>query len=127
MKNQTDQFCQLLREKYPYITKKADELYRTKWYLMGDEFLSFAWFEELANALNSEMINKVDCGEHIEMLKQIETKYKSADNKLKEAIDVSFVENLFWKVPEKSSRPYWQALPKKLRELYLNFHTSAPR
>jgi len=67
---------------------------------------------------------------HLELgtlkLEYISTQYKTGDEKIKDCIDVAFVENLFWRVPTEERISYWEGLPENLKELYVNFHQSKP-
>lgn len=97
---------------------------------MGDftdtEYYSYSWFEALANALNDEMRKDIDPGTHGELFETISNAFSTEGSDIKNAIDVAFVENLFWQVPENKSECYWVVLPKTLKELYVNFHGRTP-
>jgi hypothetical protein len=51
---------------------------------------------------------------------------KDCSAEVRNCIDVSFVENLFWQVPANRAEGYWQQLPGPLKQLYLQFHRRAP-
>ena len=87
---------------------------------------AYSWFESLANALNEEMVKEVPASIHAPLLKYISGVFGTAGLKIRECIDVAFVENLFWQVPSNKCQPYWQQLPEDLRKLYRNFHQREP-
>ena len=56
------------------------------------------------------------------MLGDVGEAHMRGEKDLKKAIDVAFVENLFWQVPKDKLKPYWESLPKNLQNLYIGFH-----
>lgn len=57
----------------------------------------------------------------------VDEAYSNGDNKLKNAIDVSFVEPLDFSDTKKKSRGWaWEALPPRLQQLYVAFHGEKP-
>lgn len=122
-----DEFCQLIKEKYPAISAKADAEYVR---LLGDftdsEYYSHSWFEALANALNKEMGREVPAASYEELLAVISSSFESGDEAVQKCIDVAFVENLFWQVSRVKCQTYWAVLPENLKDLYLDFHHRSP-
>ena len=122
-----NKFCECVREKYPAISKKADIEYDKYWNsIVKMEFSSYSWFESLANALNLEMKKKASVESHIELLEFISSQFSVGIEEVRNAIDVAFVENLFWQVSATEAKPYWQVLPNNLRNLYVGFHSHTP-
>ncbi|WP_444892215.1 hypothetical protein ACJJIE_15000 [Microbulbifer sp. TRSA001] len=122
-----DTFCRQIREAYPEISAQADKLYDEYWNrLVQTEFSSYSWFESLANALNSEMKKKVIADNYQALLKTISSVYEHGESGIMKAIDVAFVENLFWQVNSDNAWPYWEVMPKNLKGLYVEFHGQAP-
>ena len=113
------------RVKFPEITEKADKKHIEMWGEINPEF-AYSWFESLANALNAEMFRGVDPSKHKELFNYISARFKTGSEKVKNCIDVSFAENLFWKVPGLKAKPYWVLFPSNLRELYVKFHGKEP-
>jgi hypothetical protein len=127
MSAQRNEFCRIIKKRYPAISAKADTEYSHQWGDFTDsEYYSYTWFEALANALNGEMRRDVSASEYSELFSSISANFESGDDDVKKCIDVSFVENLFWQVPERKSASYWHALPKNLQELYFGFHHRTP-
>ena len=127
MKESTDKLCEFIKAEYPVISEKADKEYTRQWGDFTDlEHYSYAWFEALANALNKEMSNEVEQTKYERLFALISKSLLEADEHLKKAIDVAFVENLFWQVPAKKAKNYWVSLPNNLKELYVNFHNKPP-
>ncbi|OZG75458.1 hypothetical protein BTA51_03540 [Hahella sp. CCB-MM4] len=125
--NPLDSFCKAIKERYPAIATMADSEYTRLWGDFADEeFYSYSWFEVLARALNKEMCGDVPPSEYRDLLVDISNSFKSGDREVRNCIDVAFVENLFWQVPELQTENYWNALPEVLKELYLQFHRKAP-
>jgi hypothetical protein len=116
-----------VQKDYPDICEIADQMYSDYWNsLVEVEFSEYSWFESLANALNSEMQKQVDPSKYLELLELIRHSFMMGDADVKQAIDVAFVENLFWKVPRNKVIPYWEVFPEKLKKLYIGFHGSDP-
>jgi hypothetical protein len=122
-----DEFCESIKKKYPEISSKADTEYDKYWNsIVKTDFSSYSWFESLANALNSEMKKKVSIEKYKVLLETIGKEYRVGVDEVKKAIDVAFVENLFWQVSASDASIYWEALPKNLQALYVGFHSHTP-
>ncbi|MCQ3829159.1 hypothetical protein HXX02_06855 [Microbulbifer elongatus] len=122
-----DTFCRKIKENYPEISAKTDNIYDDYWNrLVQMEFSSYSWFESLANTLNSEMKKKVAADNYQALLKTISTEYDRGESGVMNAIDVAFVENLFWQVKIDDAQPYWEVMPENLKELYVGFHGQEP-
>lgn len=121
------QFYREVQEGYPEICGIADRMYNEYWNSIVEmEFSEYSWFESLANALNSEMQKQVDAGSYLELFEFIRHSFMVGDDDVKQAVDVAFVENMFWQVPSKKVKPYWGVFPNKLKELYIGFHRRDP-
>lgn len=122
-----DEFCASIKERYPAIFAKADAEYARLWGDFTDaEYYSYSWFEALANALNREMNREASEAEYRDLLLMISASFESGDEGIRKAIDVAFVENLFWQVPGGKSASFWAALPDNLKRLYVDFHHRMP-
>lgn len=122
-----DAFCNTIKKHHPDISNKADKLYDKYWNdLIEMEFSSHSWFESLANALNSEMKKGVPPQNYVSLLNEISQGFINAQSDVKEAIDVAFVENLYWQVREVDAKPYWDIMPNILKQLYIEFHERTP-
>jgi len=113
------------REKFPGPTSKADKIHIERWGGIDPE-IAYLWFEDLAAAFNREMELSVDVIEYAESFEYLSEVYEIGDEKEKDCIDVSFVENLFWNVPSSKAKPYWNVLPVNLKNLYMDFHRKSP-
>jgi len=113
------------RIKFPELTAKSDLEHCRIWGEVDPEF-AYSWFGSLANTLNSQMSLNIDVQTYKNQFEFFRNKYVTGDSEVKNCIDVSFVENLFWQVMPEKALPYWQALPHPLKELYLNFHGKPP-
>ena len=81
--------------------------------------------------LEMEVIRKfaqhlIDTGQREKLVKcfsLVEQFNRSGNAKLKDAIDVSFVEDLNFSATKKKSREWaWELFPNSLKELYISFH-----
>ena len=113
------------RAKFPELTKKADAEHIKNWDEIDPEF-AYLWFGSLANAINQDMQNDVDAQQYKEIFDFLKLQYLSGDAKAKDCIDVSFTENMFWRVQPEKAKSYWLLFPDVLKELYVNFHHREP-
>lgn len=121
------EFYHIFREKFPEITVKADKEYFDDWNeFENDDLSAYAWFEQLANALNKEMARRVPAQDHNDLFKFISYQFLNSSMDVRKCIDVAFIENLFWGIVPEKIEPYWQILPFVLKELYIGFHGRKP-
>jgi hypothetical protein len=114
-----------VRRRFPEATAKADAEHRRLRFEVDPEF-AVLWFESLAKALNVEMAKDVPLAKYQPLLSFLASSVPAGSAEIKECIDVSFVENLFWQVPTSKAQPYWQEMPFVLKELYIAFHRGEP-
>lgn len=118
-----DKFCENIRSQYLEVSRRADRDYDYYWNrLVQMEFSPYSWFESLARAINSDMLANELAEKHAELFQTISKEFSVGTKKVRNAIDVAFVENLFWQVPADKAKNYWEILPENLKELYLGFH-----
>lgn len=113
------------RSRFPEITEKADREHIRLWDQVDPES-AYSWFESLANALNSEMLQGIPAEDYRGLFEFISSEFTVGSDEVRDCIDVSFTENLFWRVPAECAKPYWANFPRNLRELYVRFHGKAP-
>lgn len=113
------------RNEFPEVTQKADVEHIQLWDEVNPDF-AHAWFESLAGAINVEMTNDVPADRYLPIFEFLRKKYHIGNDVVSSCIDISFVENLFWRVSTRKAQPYWAALPNVFKELYVDFHTSTP-
>ena len=113
------------RTLFPAEAESADKEHD---YLCGelDSDSEFVWFESLAKSINSQMNGQGPTEKTRDMFHFFDKKYAGSDEAVKNCIDTSFIENLFWQIPSESASSYWSILPPKLQDLYVNFHRSRP-
>ncbi len=122
-----DEYCSFIKASYPEISARADAEYDKKWNtFVKMDFSPYSWFESLAEALNKEMSMRVSPSAYKNLFEEIGRGFLVGEDEVKKAIDVSFVENLFWQVSERESEIYWAVLPENLKSLYLGFHHRLP-
>ena len=120
-------FYNQIKESYPEISSKADLIYDRYWGDLGEmSFSPYSWFESLANALNEEMKRGVATEIYEPLFNQVSRKYTSGADEVRQAIDVAFVENLYWQVSANQGAPFWKAMPSNLQKLYIGFHGHPP-
>lgn len=123
MKTMHDLYAQV-RERFPELASKADDEFTRLGFEVEPSFL---WFDSLAQALNIEMGKGVPAQDYESLFSFFASALASGESEVRECIDVSFVENLFWKVPsEPQIRAYWQRMPSSLQLLYIAFHGAEP-
>ena len=113
------------RTEFPEVTQKADVEHIELWDEVNPDF-AHAWFESLAGAINVEMAKDVPADRYQPIFEFLRKKYHVGNDVISTCIDVSFVENLFWRVPTRKAQPYWTALPEVFRDLYQSFHQTTP-
>lgn len=121
-----DKFCEEVKAKFPAISAKADREYIRQWGDFETDLYSYSWFESLANALNIEMGKGIPPKDYQDLFSFVSNGFLKGDEDTKNAIDVAFVENLFWNVSSSASELYWNTLPENLKDLYLSFHRKKP-
>lgn len=121
-----DKFCEEVKAKFSAISAKADREYIRQWGDFETDLYSYSWFESLANALNIEMGKGIPPKDHQDFFSFVSNGFLKGDEDTKNAIDVAFVENLFWNVSSSASELYWNTLPENVKDLYLNFHRKKP-
>jgi len=119
------EFYNAVRRQFPQVTVRADAEYIKHWGEFDPEF-AYSWFESLADALNRDMERGIDVQTHVDLLLFITFALATSKHEVIHCIDVSFVENLFWRVPKEKARPYWLRLPQPLKDLYIGFHHREP-
>ncbi|RDH41181.1 DUF7674 family protein [Zooshikella ganghwensis] len=113
------------RETFPDLTEKTDKEHIRRWSEVDPDF-AYSWFESLANALNNEMNKKISVSKYSEVFEFIRSHFMNGNKEARNCIDVAFTENLFWQVKPENAKPYWDALPNVLKELYVDFHNRKP-
>lgn len=113
------------REQFPEFSTHADREYFKYW---GDnsEIGAYSWFHSLANAINREMQSGSRLTDITDVFAYMGKAFLNDSDEVKDCIDVSFVENLFWQVSPQKSEPYWLRLPDTLKKLYVDFHGQPP-
>ena len=126
LKMSRDQFCEEIKSQFPEISAKAEKEYLSFWGDVGPDFYSYTWFEALARVINFQMNKGAQPEEFKLLFSSISTGFLSGAEDVKKAIDVAFVENLFWSVSSKASELHWNHFPDVLKKLYLDFHGKRP-
>ena len=106
------QFIKEVKETWPHLAPDINSEYG----LLHLEMSVFARFTQ----------QMIDAGNREELIRcfKVALKYEVGGNaKVRNAIDVSFVEDLEFGDSRKHRRSWaWEVLPERLRELYVDFH-----
>lgn len=113
------------RQRFPNLAQAADARHIKVWDSVEDEAAN-SWFESVAGVVNTEMGTRKQGADLASVFAFFEGKLQSGDNAVKDCIDVSIVENLFWDVQSSAARDAWATMPDRLRNLYLGFHGHPP-
>lgn len=114
-----------VQTKFPELAASANQehIYKFK----DEDFdLDSLWFESFANSVNRAMSSENGLETCRLVFNYFSEVYEKEDSEIRNCIDVSFVENLFWNVSSENSEICWQYLPENLKHLYLGFHGRAP-
>ena len=117
-------FYEVTITKFPLDSNTADKVYINRGFEKKDEAYH-VWFEAFAEVTNMYMKKRQTANvlKHFEFFMYHS---KNGTEVIKNCIDVSYVENLFWEINSETSKYYWSLLPKKLQELYFAFHHGMP-
>jgi len=118
------QFYRKTRERFATVVDKTDKEHLKSWEL--DDEYAYSWFQSLANMLNAEMQKQVGLDVAETLFDYMREQFSTGSPEVQNCIDVSFVENLVWRVSSEKARPYWLRIPDLLKNLYLEFHRSPP-
>ncbi len=113
------------RKRFPELIQAVDAKHIKIWDSIDDD-TAYSWFESLAGAINDQMGEEKQAADLALVLSFFEEKFRESDKEVKNCIDVSLVENLFWQVKPKSAAAVWPVLPESLQQLYVNFHGRPP-
>lgn len=118
------QFYRDTRQRFPAILQETDKVHLRTWEV-EDEW-ALMWFESLAEMLNENMRKsaRMDIAEMI--FDFMRERFETGSKEVRNCIDVTFVENLFWRVSPEHARMYWMRMPDLLKKLYLGFHSKPP-
>lgn len=113
------------RKRFPEMTQAADARHIKVWDSVDDE-TAYSWFESLAGAINDQMGASEEVTNLSSIFSYFDELLRGSDKKIKNCIDVSFVENLFWEVQPSSAANAWDAMPHSMQQLYVRFHGRQP-
>jgi len=114
-----------LRIAFPESFEDVDRRHIEEWGSLSAEY-TYSWFKNLADALNADMNRRAQGERYSKVVAFMATAYLRASPEVRECIDVSFVENLFWQVSSSKAESYWNELPTSLKDLYVSFHRCTP-
>jgi hypothetical protein len=118
------QFYRETRDRFPNILAETDKVHLQTWD-MDDEW-AYMWFHSLADMLNANMRKNARLEDAGAVFDHMRDQFMIGCGEVRNCIDVTFVENLYWQVSPDHARPYWARMPDLLKKLYLGFHSKAP-
>lgn len=114
------------RRRFPEMTQAADKRHVKIWGSIDDE-TAYSWFESLAGAVNDQMEGAQKDTDLLSVFSFFDKQLQGSDTEVKNCIDVSLVENLFWEVRPSSAAYAWNAMPKSMQQMFLKFHGQPPK
>ena len=114
------------RHQYPALAAVADARHSEAFGTFEDGTI-FLWFESLAHALNAEMRSSKEDIKLNAVFGYFDVAFRTGNQEVRNCIDVSLVENLFWGVSPKLAVPAWASLPRSLKQLFTDFHGRSPK
>lgn len=113
------------RRRFPEMAQAADKRHVKIWDSIDDE-TAYSWFESLAGAINDQISAAEKHTDLLSVFSFFDAQLQGSEMEVKNCIDVSFVENLFWEVQPSSAAYAWDAMPDSMQQLYLKFHGKLP-
>ena len=107
---------QLIRSQLPSASISADELMLERGYEVGDNLL-YLWIEALADVTN-DLIQQKNEQEIIKHLVFFSRQFEKVSEKVKNFIEVGYVENLMWNSAGELKKWAWPLFPENLKCLY---------
>ncbi len=120
-----EDFHQEIQKLFPDFAETADAEFVRRFGKPDPEMI-FHWFDDFAEGMNIKMRNGVKPKSFAKIFEYIKHKYLTENQEITHCIDVSIVENMFWKVSPEIAKPYWEMLPSVLKDLYVDFHLQSP-
>ncbi len=118
-------FIKDVQTKFPELAALANQEHIYKF--RDEDFeLDSLWFESFANSVNRAMSSESGMEACKSIFNYFSEAFEKGDQEIRNCIDVSFVENLFWKVSSEKCKVYWKYLPENLKHLYIGFHGKVP-
>jgi hypothetical protein len=90
-----------------------------------EDFMTASRMEEFANA-TTDAFSQADVARGMSYLSFMSERLNVANSKEYEAVDVYYVENLFWPPHSDAAKLGWPLVPDNLKALYLRFHGKSP-
>jgi len=118
------QFYRGTRDRFPDILAETDKVHLQTWEV-ADEY-AYMWFHSLADMLNEHMRRGTRLDSAGSIFDYMRDRFMTGCGEVRNCIDVSFVENLFWRVSPGHAHMYWTRMPDVLKKLYLGFHSKPP-
>lgn len=113
------------RRRFPEMAQAADTRHANIWDSVDDETVH-SWFESLADAINDQISAAEKDTDLHSVFSFFDKQLQSSNIEVKNCIDVSFVENLFWEVLPSAAANAWDAMPNSMQQMYLKFHGQPP-
>ena len=118
------QFYRETRDRFPGILAETDNVHLKTWEVADED--AYMWFHSLADTLNENMRKGTRLDIAGSIFDYMRDCFMTGSGEVRNCIDVSFVENLFWQVSPARAHMYWTRMPELLKALYLGFHSEPP-
>lgn len=110
-------FIQVIRSGLPETANWADALLHERgWELEDVE--DYLWVEALADVTN-QSIHQRDERSFLGQVELVARQYDGGSKPMRNCIDVAYVENLMWNLPDHDKKWAWSRLPENLKKLYV--------
>jgi hypothetical protein len=116
-------FREKLKARFPEDAARATANTEQYWGCPWEEITDHGcgvWFEKFG-AQTAAAMRRRDEETVLAHLQCISERLQTADKQLADAIDVSYMENLFYKLDKRSQRWGWLRIPQNLKDLYIQF------
>ena len=94
-----------IRDRHPKLVAGTDKEHMRRWGEVSAA-TAYAWFESLAAFVNATMTPGIPSPDHVGLFVDLAKLYRTGSGDIRNCIDVSFVENLFWEVPSDKAAAY---------------------
>ena len=114
--DEIEYLVQLIRSQLPSASISTDELMLERGYEVGDS-LFYLWIEAVADVTN-DFIPEKNEQEVVKHLTFFSRQFEKNGEKVKNCIEVGYVENLMWNSPGELKKWAWLLFPENLKRLY---------
>jgi hypothetical protein len=115
--DEISEFVQLIRSQFPLASTRTDQLMAERGFEIEDDLL-YLWIEALADVTN-EFIRQRSESEIRRLFAFFSFRFDTENEKIKNCIEVSYVENLMFNAGTADAKWTWPYFPENLKRLYV--------